>query len=167
MFYKVIAAISAATTLCLMPCSALAESQGLLLEANIAEVSEITGAEVGVGWRLGAGNFRLTPAVGAFIYQGDNDRYRMYEQSNGARCRDTTNGQYAKTAQCDDTAMDAYGRIEATYQWRKIEIGAGYRVADSDSAPYGTLAYRIADTIAIKGNFGSDYVGVGLALRGW
>lgn len=156
-----------ASVACAVADQASAQSGSLMLEANGAEVSDVTGAELGIGWRFNAGNFHVTPAVGGFIYQGDNDRYQMYDQVNGARCRDTTNGQYAKEELCDNTAVDAYGRIEATLHWRNVEFGAGYRVADIDSAPYGTVAFRVANGVAIKGNFGSDYIGVGVALRSW
>jgi len=166
-FLKTIAAVLAAAAACSVTDQAYAQSSSLVLEVNGAEVSDVTGAEVGIGWRFNAGNFHLTPAVGGFVYQGDNDRYQMYDQVNGSRCRDTTNGQYAKEELCDNTAVDAYGRIEATVSWRKIELGAGYRVADIDSALYGTIALRVTDGVAIKGNFGSDYIGVGVAVRSW
>lgn len=166
-FLKTIAAVLVAAAACAVTDQAYAQSSSLVLEANGAEVSDVTGAEVGIGWRFNAGNFHLTPAVGGFVYQGDNDRYQMYDQINGSRCRDTTNGQYAKEELCDNTAVDAYGRIEATVSWRKLEFGAGYRVADIDSALYGTVALRVTDGVAIKGNFGSDYIGVGVAVRSW
>lgn len=167
MKFKYIAAASVAAVLCAPTTQARAQSNSLMLEANVAEASDLTGAELGVGWRFNAGNFHLTPAVGALIYQGDNDRYQMYQQVNGSRCRDTTNGQYARTELCDSTAVAAYGRIEATAHWRNIEIGAGYRISDIESVPYGTVAVRVTDMVAIKGNFGSDYISAGVTLRSW
>lgn len=162
-----LAAALAVIGTCLFGGHASAQSSSLMLEANVAEVADLTGGELGIGWRFNARNFHLTPAVGGFIYQGDNDRYQMYDQSNGARCRDTTNGQYAKKELCDSTAVEAYGRLEATVHWRSVEFGAGYRVSDSDSAPYGVIAFKVSDNVAIKGNFGSDYIGAGIALRSW
>ncbi|MGI4818667.1 MAG: hypothetical protein ACRYFE_09105 [Janthinobacterium lividum] len=166
MKFRVAAAVAIAAGL-VSAGNAAAQSNSLMLEANVAEASDVTGAELGIGWSLKAGNFRLAPAVGAFIFQGDNDRYRMYDQSNGARCRDTTNGQYARTELCDDTAVEAYGRLEATAQWRSVELGVGYRVSEEESAPYGIIAFKANDRIAIKGNLGSDYIGAGLSLRTW
>jgi len=164
---KYIVAASAAAALWALTSQAQAQSNSLMLEANVAKASDLTGAELGIGWRFNAGSFHLTPAVGALIYQGDNDRYQMYQQSNGARCRDTTNGQYARTELCDSTAATAYGRIEATVHWRNVEIGAGYRISDIESVPYGTVALRVSDMVAIKGNFGNDYIGAGVTLRSW
>ncbi|WP_209316038.1 MULTISPECIES: hypothetical protein [unclassified Brevundimonas] len=168
---KPIIAAYAAAALCALAAQVQAQTptqtNSLMLEANIAKASDLTGAELGVGWRFNAGNFHLTPAIGALIYQGDNDRYQIYQQSNGARCRDTTNGQYARSELCDSTAAAAYGRIEATVHWRNVEFGAGYRISDIESAPYGTIALRVSEMVAIKANLGEDYIGAGVSVRRW
>jgi hypothetical protein len=46
------------------------------LEANGARAEHTWGGELGVGYTvLAVDGFKITPAVGAFIYRGNNDRY--------------------------------------------------------------------------------------------
>ena len=139
-------------------------SAQLVLEANGARADGEWGGELGAGYSFGAGGFRLTPAAGVFLYQGDNDRY--YEDGNGGntRCRDSRNGQYAKSSNCDNTAVKPYGRVEATYSIPlAATIGAGVRIGD-EVRPYGTVALPLAPTLSLKGNAGPHYFALGLRV---
>ncbi|RYD25977.1 MAG: hypothetical protein EOP89_08020 [Lysobacteraceae bacterium] len=118
------------------------------MEANGARAEGEWGGELGAGYSFGAAGFRLTPAAGVFLYQGDNDRY--YEDNNGGnpRCRDSRDGQYARDSKCDNTAVKPYGRVEATYSIpRTATVGAGVRISD-DVRPYGTVAVSGIEYVA-------------------
>ena len=78
-----------------------------------------------------------------------------------------TSAPFASSINELDWALARSATAHAAAATRNVEFGAGYRVADIDSAPYGTVAFRVANGVAIKGNFGSDYIGVGVALRSW
>ena len=155
-------AFAVAAALCVSASPAFAQD-GLGLEAGVAELRETTGAELGVGYRFALGPVRLTPTLGGFIYQADNDRY--YRDSSVDRCRDRTNGQFARDERCNDAAVEAYGRLEATLRYRSVEFGAGYRLDEEDGNPYGTLSFDVSPRVAVKLNGGSDYLGLGLVLR--
>lgn len=137
------------------------------LEANGARSEGQWGGELGLGYSIvSVGGFNLTPAVGAFIYKGDNDRYYMDDNGGNPRCRDETNGQYADTELCNDTAAKAYGRIEATYSLpAAFTFGAGVRYMSDEFRPYGTVAFPLAPRISIKGNAGPKYYAAGLQAR--
>jgi hypothetical protein len=132
------------------------------VEAGYANAFEVQGAEVGVGWRFSAGPLHFTPTVGGFIYQNEDSRY--YFDSNVDRCRDRSNGQFARDTQCNDSAIDAFGRLEVTADFRGIEAGVGYRLAE-ESVPYGTVSFKLGETWAVKANAGKDYVGLGIVFR--
>jgi hypothetical protein len=139
-------------------------SAQIVLEANGARADSHWGGELGVGYGFGAAGFRLTPMIGALVYRGDNDRY--YEDANGgnARCRDRQTGRYTSDSRCDDTAVKAYGRVEATYAIPLVAtVGAGVRVGN-DVRPYGTVAVPLLPTISLKGNAGPHYYALGLRL---
>lgn len=161
---KITATTVAAAAICLLSTGAHAQSaSGLTLEAGYAEAFEVQGAEVGVGYRLNAGAFHFTPTIGGFIYQSDDDRY--YFDASVDRCRDRTNGQFARDIQCNDAAVDAFGRLEATVSFRKIDAGVGYRIAEEESVVYGTVSVKVGEMWAVKANAGQDYVGLGVVLR--
>jgi opacity protein-like surface antigen len=154
-------ALMGAVTACavVMPASAQ-----LVLEANGARAEGEWGGELGAGYSFGAAGFRLTPAAGVFLYQGDNDRY--YEDNNGGnpRCRDSRDGQYARDSKCDNKAVKPYGRVEATYSIPlTATVGAGVRISD-DVRPYGTVAFPLAPTLSLKGNAGPHYFALGLRV---
>lgn len=145
-----------------------AASAQLVLEANGARASGVWGGELGLGYRIGAGGFALTPAIGAFLYKGDNDRYYVDEFSNGqSRCRDRTNGQFADDYLCNNIAAKAYGRVEATYTIPAgPEIGGGARFAvDEKVRPYGTVALALGPKLKLKGNVGDRYYALGVSGR--
>lgn len=155
-------AIAVGALLYLVATPAFAQN-GLSLEAGVAELQDVQGAELGIGYRFAAGPLRIAPTVGAFVYQGDNDRY--YFDDGVDRCRDSTNGQFARTDLCNNAATSAYGRIEATLRYRSVEFGAGYRLDEEDGLPYGTLSFDATRNIAVKVNGGQDYVGLSLVFR--
>ena len=161
---KFTATVVAAAAFCLLSTGANAQSaNSVTLEAGYAEAFEVQGAEVGIGYRLNAGAFHFTPTIGGFIYQSDNDRY--YFDGNVNRCRDRTNGQFVRDIQCNDAAVDAFGRLEATASFRNVEAGVGYRLAEEESVVYGTVSVKLGEMWAVKANAGQDYVGLGLVLR--
>lgn len=136
----------------------------LTLEANGARADARWGGELGVGYGFGAAGFRLTPMIGALVYRGDNDRYHEDPNGGNARCRDGETGQYAASSKCDDTAVKAYGRVEATYAIPLLAtVGAGVRIGD-DLRPYGTVALPLLPTISVKGNAGPHYYALGLRV---
>jgi hypothetical protein len=142
-----------------------APAQPWVIEANAVKVNDLTGGELGIGYRFAAGNFRVTPIVGALIYKGGNDRYDKQTISNGTTiCRDLSNGQFANKESCNDSAAKAYGKLEATYRFgHSVELGGGVRVSNR-TTPYGTLAAFVSDAVAVKAVAGKDYYGAGLAL---
>lgn len=158
---KLIAA-AACLSVCAIATSANAQN-GITFEAGGAQLYDVTGAELGVGYRFAAGPIRITPMVGGFVYQGENDRY--YYDTSVDRCRDSTNGQFARDVLCDNTAISAYGRIEATARIRNVEFGVGYRADEEDSIPYGTVSFDVSPRMAVKANAGEEYVGLALVFR--
>ncbi|MBX9576112.1 MAG: hypothetical protein K2X07_10785 [Caulobacteraceae bacterium] len=155
-------AATAALLVCALATSVEAQS-GVAFEAGAAQLYDVTGAELGVGYRFAIGPVRFTPTVGGFIYQGENDRY--YFDDSADRCRDRTNGQFARTVLCDATAVSAYGRLEATARFRGVEFGVGYRVDEEDGIAYGTASFDVSERMAIKANAGEEYVGLALVFR--
>jgi hypothetical protein len=139
-------------------------ADGIAIEANGARAHGVWGGELGVGYDLSIGGFTLRPIAGAFIYQGDNDRYEMDRFSNGQeRCRDLTDGQFSSDEKCDDTAVKAYAKVEATFTIPAgPEIGAGARFSSDSMKPYGTVSFAVAPRLRIKGNAGDDYYALGL-----
>jgi len=124
------------------------------------------GAEIGVGYGLAIGPISIKPVVGAFIYKGDNDRYYNQTLNNGqTRCRDSTNGQFAKDRLCNDTAALFYGKVEATVTIPAVaELGVGARYLDEKVRPYGIVAVPIAPKIKFVGAGGEDYFSAGLRV---
>lgn len=155
-----LSAVAAAT---LLFTAQTATAQSWVVELNGAKVNDLSGAELGLGYNFAKGGFRLTPIVGALLYQGDNDRYRSETFSGRTVCRDLSNGQFSKKENCDDTAAKAYGKLEAAYRFKSIELGGGVRVSD-EALPYGTVAAYFGENLAVKGFGGKDYYGAGLTL---
>lgn len=158
---KMLAMALAATVTTFAP-SAFAN--GVSLEANGARAHSVWGGELGLGYNLEAGGFALRPMVGAFIYEGDNDRYYEDTFSNGqTRCRDSTNGEFASDAKCDNTAVKPYGKIEATYTLAgSLEVGGGARFSSEKVRPYGTVSFPLMPKLRVRGNAGESYYALGL-----
>lgn len=138
-----------------------------VLEANVARADDRWGGEIGAGYTvINIGGFGLTPAVGAFIFEGDNDRYSLDDNGGNPRCRDTSNGQYADSELCNNLDAKFYGRVELTYMLpASVTLGGGVRYMSDDFVPYGTVAVPIGGSLQIKGNAGPDYFAGGLNLR--
>jgi hypothetical protein len=158
---KFVAALSLASAI-VLPASA--QAKGVSIEANGARAHDVWGGELGLAYNLRFAGFTLRPIGGAFIYQGDNDRYQVDQFSNWqSRCRDTTNGQFAADEKCDNTAVKAYGKLELTYTIAgTAEIGGGARFSSEKVRPYGTLSFPVLPKLRVKANAGDSYYAVGL-----
>ena len=143
---------------------ATAHADGLLIEGNGARAHSEWGGELGVGYNVGAGGFTVRPIVGAFIYQGENDRYRSETTRDGRDiCRDLRNGQFADDENCNNTSVKAYAKVEATYTLLgSAEIGGGTRFSSEQARLYGTVSFPLAPRIRVKANAGDRYYAVGL-----
>ncbi|MEH3103716.1 MAG: hypothetical protein PGN12_07395 [Sphingomonas phyllosphaerae] len=158
---KFVAAVFAA----MLACVTQPAAAQITVEGNGARADGEWGGELGIGYGFGAAGFKLTPIVGALVYAGDNDRY--FEDNNGGnpRCRDGDTGRYAKSSYCDNTAVNIYGKVEATYSIPLVAtIGAGVRFSERDTTPYGTVAFPITPGLKVKGNIGDGYYALGLRL---
>lgn len=162
LFIKKYTAVAIAAAIA-FPCAPVMAND-VMIEANAARAHDRWGGELGIGYTLTAGRFALRPIVGAFIYKGDNDRYYEDTFSNGqTRCRDSQTGQFAKDSECDDTAVKAYGKIEATYSIPHFaEIGGGVRFSSDKVRPYGTVGLPLGPRFSIKGNAGPKYYALGI-----
>lgn len=78
---KLATAVLAAISLAWASAPAFASS--IVVEANGARAHDVWGGELGLGYNLTLGGFTLRPIAGAFVYQGDNDRYQIDHFSNG------------------------------------------------------------------------------------
>ncbi|SLJ96076.1 hypothetical protein [Novosphingobium mathurense] len=158
---KLLATATAALALAFSPA---ANAKGVALEANGARAHSVWGGELGIGYNVTLAGFTLRPMAGAFIYKGDNDRYYEDDLSNGqTRCRDSSNGQFASDAKCDNTAVKGYAKIEATYTLpASIEFGGGARFSSDKVRPYGTLSFPVAPKVRVKANAGDKYYAIGL-----
>lgn len=141
-----------------------AASAQIAIEGNGARAQGRWGAELGVGYNLGVGPFTLRPIVGALIHSGDNDGFFEDDFDNGqTRCRDSSNGQFARDDLCNNTALKPYGKVEATFTVPLVaEFGAGARVSSDRMRLYGTAAVNLLPKIKLKGNIGDRYVAIGL-----
>lgn len=145
--------------------SASAQS-GSIAEIAIAHVDDTTGVELALGYSFRANGFRLTPIIGGFAYQGDEDpRYGNETFGNGQTvCRDYSNGQFAKKEKCETGfAASAYAKLEAAYRYKSIEIGAGVRASD-ETTGYVTVAAFLGSGGSIKLSAGQDYYSAGLSV---
>jgi hypothetical protein len=155
-----LAAFGAALTFLSSPAAAQ-----LTAEGNGARAEDRWGGELGIGYGLGAAGFKLTPLVGAFLYAGDNDRYARDDNGGSSRCRDTETGRYADDDSCSNTVVKPYAKLEATYAIPLVAtVGAGLRVSEAATTPYGTLAFTLAPAIKLKGNVGDGYYALGLRV---
>lgn len=139
---------------------------GIGAEVTGGKSGGVWGAELGVGYGFSIGPVSIKPIAGAFIYKGDNSRYVTDTFSNGqTRCRDTTNGQFASSRLCNNTAALFYGKVEATISIPAVaEVGVGARYLDEEIRPYGIVAVPIAPKIKFVGLGGEDYFSAGLRI---
>ncbi|MBH9536473.1 hypothetical protein I6A82_02020 [Novosphingopyxis sp. YJ-S2-01] len=134
-----------------------------MIEANGAYVSDEWGGELGAGYQLNLlPRVDLTLGGGAFVHEGDNDRYFFDGSGSNRRCRDFSNGQFADSEKCSNLAADIYGRAEAAFSIPlSARIGAGVRFG-RDVTPYGTVSFPLLPNLRVKGNAGPDYYALGL-----
>jgi len=157
----------AAAALIVASSASVASANSIYGEANIAHTESTTGGELGIGYQLSLGPVNITPIIGAFLFEGDNDRYRSETLSNGREiCRDLRNGQFADKQNCNSIAAEAYGKIEATFSVADIvEIGGGGHFTEDDVKPYGTAAFKMLPMVSVKGSVGKDYYSGGLSVK--
>ena len=133
------------------------------VEGNVARADSEWGAELGAGYAIKSSGFALRPMAGVLVYSGDNDRYYQDDVGGQTRCRDRTNGQFADDGKCDNTAIKAYAKLEATYTLLgSAEFGLGARYSGDDVQPYGMVSFPVAPRTRIKANAGDDYYALGL-----
>tara|TARA_B100000678_G_scaffold273966_1_gene264719 strand:+ start:723 stop:1217 length:495 start_codon:yes stop_codon:yes gene_type:complete len=153
-----------ATATILIACLPQQAAAQVAVEGNVARADSEWGAELGVGYSLKSSGFAIRPMGGVLIYQGDNDRYYDDDIGGGdTRCRDRTSGQFADDDKCNNTAVKAYAKLEATYTLLgSAEFGLGARYSGDDVQPYGMVSFPVAPRIRIKANAGDDYYALGL-----
>ena len=144
--------------------ASIAQAEGIMVEGNGVRSEGVWGAELGLGYELGAGGFTIRPIGGVLVYQGDNDRYFEDTFDNGqTRCRDSANGEFAEDRLCDNTALKPYGKLEASYTIADgIEFGGGGRYDGGKIRPYGLASFPIAPKVRLHGNVGDEFFALGL-----
>lgn len=152
----------AALLLAATPAPALAHGFGA--EATLARADHQWGGELGLGYDLAFGPLHLRPIGGAFVYQGDDDRYYEDRFANGQkRCRDSRTGHFAESSRCNDAQVKGYAKIEAAISPAGgVEIGGGGRFMGDSLRPYGFVAVPVAPRIRVVGAGGAKYFAVGL-----
>lgn len=135
-------------------------------EAAVAQVADLTGADLGVGGRYAWRGLRISGLVGGFVHQSEDDRYRSETFANGRTvCRDTSNGRFADDANCAPD-IAAYAKLEGSWLFdERFELGGGVRISEAVASPYATLGYRWPNGLAVYGAGGDDYAALGVAFR--
>ncbi len=157
-------ALAAAGTLAM----AAPASAQVALEANVARSEGRWGAELGAGYTvLAIDNFRITPMVGVFMHDKNNDRYEIADVAGDLRCRNVATGRPVDRDRCDSKGRKLYGRVEATLgiPLAGINAGAGARITGGDFRPYFTASAPLLPMVDIKGNAGSKFLAAGLSAR--
>lgn len=128
---------------------------GVTGEVNGAKIKGEWGGELAVGYTIFEQNgIRITPVVGFFLYEDDNDvndgcQYKQYGQV------------ISTSSDCEDLLF--YGGAEATYSIPGgVTVGAGAMYLDKDVTPYGTVGVAVAPKINVKAKAGKDYVAAGV-----
>jgi len=153
---------AAALTLWLVPAAAQAQVSA---EGNIARAEGEWGAEVGAAYNLSLlPGFTLRPGGGVFVYERENERFFIDRFDDGdGRCRDITNGEFADSDLCGNTAIRAYARLEGTYTLLgTTEVGVGARYSGNAVRPYGTVSFPVLPRVRLKANGGESYFALGL-----
>jgi len=160
-----ISLIAVAAVICAIS-AGQSHAQNWVVELNYANVDDTSGAELGFGRDFGNSRFRVTPQLGLFVYQGDNDRYYIDTFSNGTeRCRDSQTGQFADDSRCNNSETKAYGKLEgAVTLGQSWELGIGARFSD-DTTPYGLITKKFSGNGLVKAFAGEDYYAVGFGLK--
>jgi hypothetical protein len=158
-----IPAVAAAMFLTAAPAAAQ-----VALEANVARSESQWGAELGAGYSvISIGGFRITPAVGVFLSDGDDDRYFLDDGATPPECRKVDSGKVVSDKHCESDSTRLYGRVEATFTLpvAGASLGTGARLMSGKLRPYGTLAVPLMPLVNVKANAGSKYLAAGLQAR--
>ena len=155
------ASIFAALGVCFSTTFAYGQDVGLAGELNYAEVGELDGFELGIGFHISASGFRISPTLGGLIYQGELEGFRL---EPGNICRDLSNGQFSNSENCDATEFKAYGKIEVSYSLDMLELGVGFRSDENVDSAYGILGYQVSEGVSLRAMAGDEYIAFGLAL---
>lgn len=142
-----------------------AQASGIGAEAGYAQVDGVNGGEVGLGYGYDIGPLRVASVAGAYIYQGDPNRYFLQTQlNNSTACIDSTTNMLARLMHCNDLTAQPYGKLEATLGIPTIgRLGGGYRLSDY-STPYGTIVFTALPIVDIRASVGNDYYALGLSI---
>ena len=149
-----------------MGAAGTASAQGIVLDAAGARLHGQNGIEATAGYRIGLLGFSITPSVGAFATRTDQERFlEETDPAGGTRCRDSEGGGLVHDLRCENADLQLIGRVEATYAIPLIaEAGLGVRIAEGDTRPYATAAVPILPMAKLKGNFGKDYIALGVRV---
>ncbi len=152
----------AALGLALVPGTAQAD---IVAEGNVARADGDWGVELGGGFDvLSIGGFKLRPMGGVFVYSDDDERY--YEDRNSlgpTQCRDRETGFFVDDERCDDGALRAYAKVEATFTLLgTAEAGLGARYSVGNLRPYATASLPIVPLVRLKANVGDGYYALGV-----
>ncbi len=153
---------AAALFVWLLPAAAQAQ---ISVEGNLARAEGEWGAEAGAAYNLPLlPGVTLRPGGGVFIYERENDRYFIDRFDDGdGRCRDVTNGEFADSDLCGNTAIRAYARLEGTYTLLgTTEVGVGGRYSGNAVRPYVTASFPVLPRVRVKANGGERYLALGL-----
>lgn len=159
--------LSAAAAVFLFAGAAPAAAQ-VALEANAAKSEGQWGAELGAGYSvLAIDNFRITPGVGLFIYDREDERFVLDRTGADPVCRNVSTAQPVDEDRCDGTGTKIYGRVEATYTvpLAGLTLGTGARLIGDNLRPYGTVAVPLLPVLQLKGNIGPKYYAAGVSAR--
>lgn len=128
------------------------------IEGNLAEVDGEFGGELGVTYDLfDSAGFTLRSGAGAFIFDEEDS------DAGNRVCRETVDGNLVGSSDCDGTSVNAYGRLELTYDLPILSVGGGLRLGD-ELNPYVTLAGSLAPFVKLKANLGDDYYAGGITV---
>lgn len=120
--------------------------------------------EVGVKFRPAPWiEFGASPANLVF-YNNEDSQYQRQTFSNGqSRCRDLSNGQFARDELCGpDVAWRGTATAELNLGER-FSVGGGYLFTDEGSA-FGSLRYNLNTNFALQGRAGTDYGAIAVVL---
>jgi hypothetical protein len=164
-FMKSIALSAVAAALFLAASPAAAQ---VALEANVARSEGQWGGELGAGYSvISIGGFRITPAAGVFLSDGDDNRYFLDNAATPPECIKVKSGKTVSDKRCESDSARLYGRVEATFTLpvAGVSVGTGARLMSGTLRPYGTLAAPLAPLLNVKANAGPKYLAAGLQAR--
>lgn len=162
-FRQVIAALLVCTPLLSSPAQA-----GGVSHVGIASIDKEAAFELSLGYTVTGKGFYLGPSIGFDVSRGDDADSRYYNQTqkNGTEvCRDSSNGQYAKSEKCSGTAkFRAFAQLEAGYRMGTFgTLGAGVRVSD-ETLPYAVVNFGGPGRANFRIAAGKEYASLGASF---